>query len=220
MSGNGQALLADVLCGVRAPTRGRVALAGAVVAATPQAWVAAGVARIPEDRHAIGVIGDLPVWENAMSERYRTRFARTGWVRRGAARTFAQQVIERFDVRAGRGLDTPARALSGGNMQKLILGRVLLRDAPPVLIVANQPTWGLDIGAVAFVHQQLLDACAQGAAVLLVSDDLDEIFALADRVAVMHAGHLGEARPAGAWTRQAIGLAMAGASGHEASHAA
>ena len=219
VSGNGQALLADVLCGVRAPTHGRVTLAGRAVAATPQAWVAAGVARIPEDRHAIGVIGDLPVWENAMSERYRTRFACIGWVRRGAARAFAQQVIERFDVRAGRGLDTPARALSGGNMQKLILGRVLLRDAPPVLIVANQPTWGLDIGAVAFVHQELLDACAQGAAVLLVSDDLDEIFALADRVAVMHAGHLGEAKPTAAWTRQAIGLSMAGVGSHEAAHA-
>ena len=100
-------------------------------------------------------------------------------------------------------------------MQKLILGRVLACDLagaqPPGLIVANQPTWGLDIGAVAFVHQQLLDACARGAAVLLISDDLDEIFELADRIAVIHAGRLTPARPTTGWTLAAIGLAMAGA---------
>ena len=99
-------------------------------------------------------------------------------------------------------------------MQKLILGRALAGDpqhaGPPVLIVANQPTWGLDIGAVAYVHRQLLDACAAGAALLLISEDLDEIFALADRIAVMHHGRLTEARPAADWTLAAIGLAMAG----------
>ena len=112
------------------------------------------------------------------------------------------------------GVHTPTRALSGGNMQKLILGRALVgdpgSDKPPTLIVANQPTWGLDIGAVAYVHQQLLDACAAGAAVLLISEDLDEIFALADRIAVMHDGRLGAARPAADWTLADIGLAMAG----------
>jgi ABC-type uncharacterized transport system ATPase subunit len=107
-------------------------------------------------------------------------------------------------------------------MQKLILGRALAGTpaAAPPLIVANQPTWGLDIGAVAYVHQQLLDACAAGAAVLLISEDLDEIFALADRIAVMHHGRLGEPREAGRdWTLAAIGLAMAG-SGRRAAHAA
>ncbi|MEO8752773.1 MAG: ABC transporter ATP-binding protein, partial [Casimicrobiaceae bacterium] len=209
VSGNGQQALADVLCGLRRPDGGRVTVAGRVLAADPHAWIGAGVARIPEDRQAAGVIGDLPLWENAIAEHYRTRFARAGMVRRRAARRFARALIERFDVRAGGGLDMPARALSGGNMQKLILGRVLAGDAhggrAPVLIVANQPTWGLDIGAVAFVHQQLLDACARGAAVLLVSDDLDEIFALANRIAVMHAGRLTAAR--------------AGASEGEAPHA-
>ena len=103
-------------------------------------------------------------------------------------------------------------------MQKLILGRSLLapktarEDAPaaPRLIVAHQPTWGLDIGAVAYVQQQLIAARDAGAAVLLISDDLDEVLALGDRVAVMHGGHIGEPRPASAWTREAIGLAMAG----------
>ena len=219
VSGNGQQALADVLCGMRAPDRGSVRVRDVAMAATPQAWIAAGVARVPEDRHAVGTIGDLPLWENAMAEHYATRFARSGVVSRGAARTFARRVVDDFDVRSARGLDTPVRSLSGGNMQKLVLGRALLgagddtKDGPigaPVMIVANQPTWGLDIGAVAFVHQQLLDACAKGAAVLLISDDLDEIFALADCIAVMHAGRLTETRPSGAWNLSAIGLAMAG----------
>ena len=181
------------------------------------AWVAAGVARIPEDRHAVGVVGDLPLWENAVLERYASpAFARWGVIRRDAAMAHAQALLQRFDVRGteGGGLETRTRGLSGGNMQKLILGRALAGDpnahgAPP-LIVANQPTWGLDIGAVAYVHRQLLDACAAGAALLLISEDLDEIFALADRIAVMHHGRLTEARPAADWTLSAIGLAMAG----------
>ena len=213
--------------------------------------VAQGVARIPEDRHAVGVVGDLPVWENAVSERLRGPwFAhpwfRAFWVKRRAARQHAQRVAETFDVRGG-GADSPARSLSGGNMQKLILGRALMppqdaagksAQAPriaagppqgdaapsggsepraagsvgaPILIVAHQPTWGLDIGAVMFVQQQLVNARDAGAAVLLISDDLDEVLALGDRVAVMHDGQLSEACRAEDWTREAIGLAMAGA---------
>jgi simple sugar transport system ATP-binding protein len=176
-----------------------------------------GVARIPEDRHGIGVVGDLPVWENAVSERLRGRaFSRWLWVRRGAAKVHARSVEKAYDVRGG-GLDTPARSLSGGNMQKLILGRALLAPASASaqsrvarLIVAHQPTWGLDIGAVAYVQQQLIAARDAGAAVLLISDDLDEVLTLGDRVAVMHGGQLGEPRAASAWTREAIGLAMAG----------
>nr|WP_295941323.1 ABC transporter ATP-binding protein [uncultured Acidovorax sp.] len=251
VSGNGQVALADVLCGVRSVTTGQVTLRGAPLQARPAWLVSQGVARIPEDRHAVGVVGDLPVWENAVSERLRGPwFAhpwfRAFWVKRRAARQHAQHVAETFDVRGG-GPDTPARSLSGGNMQKLILGRALMppqdaagnsAQAPriaagppqgdaaplggsepraagsvgaPMLIVAHQPTWGLDIGAVMFVQQQLIDARDAGAAVLLISDDLDEVLALGDRVAVMHDGHLSEARRAEDWTREAIGLAMAGA---------
>ncbi len=221
VAGNGQQALAELLFGLRAADAGRVDLHGRAMPARPQAWVRAGVARIPEDRHAVGVVGELPVWENAVLERYATpTFARAGVMKRAAAQAHARTVIERFDVRGtqSQGLATPTRALSGGNMQKLILGRALLGDPAahqvPVLIVADQPTWGLDIGAVAYVHQQLLDACAQGAAVLLISEDLDEIFAVADRVAVMHAGHLSAALPARDWTLAAIGLAMAGGASH------
>ena len=215
VSGNGQVALADLLCGTRAAASGTVQLMG-VPLKTSAAWlVAQGVARIPEDRHGVGVVGDLPIWENAVSERLQSpAFSRWLWVRQTAARARAQQVIERFDVRGG-GPDTAARTLSGGNMQKLILGRALLPVAGsalkvPLLIIAHQPTWGLDIGAVAYVQQQLIAARDAGAAVLVISDDLDEVLALGDRIAVMHAGHLTKVFAADAWTREAMGLAMAG----------
>ena len=217
VAGNGQDALADVLCGLHALDAGTLSVGGEPLPASAQAWVRAGVARIPEDRHAVGVVGDLPLWENAILERYATgAFSRLGVIRREAAHAHARSLVARYDVRGteAAGVATPTRALSGGNMQKLILGRALMGDpaaaASPILIVANQPTWGLDIGAVAYVHQQLLDACAAGSAVLLISEDLDEIFALADRIAVMHHGRLTEALPAAQWTLAAIGLAMTG----------
>nr|WP_301334653.1 ABC transporter ATP-binding protein [Variovorax dokdonensis] len=232
VSGNGQVALAELLSGTRHAAGGRVQLLGKPLPAVPAQLVDQGVARIPEDRHAVGVVGDLPVWENVVAERLRSAaFSRRllpglRWIRRAAARAQAQRVQQAFDVRGG-GLDAPARSLSGGNMQKLILGRSLLApedakgNAPaPRLIVAHQPTWGLDIGAVAYVQQQLIAARDAGAAVLLISDDLDEVLALGDRVAVMHGGHIGEARPAQAWSREAIGLAMAGTDGNHPSQEA
>jgi len=213
VSGNGQVALADVLCGTREIASGSLRLRDDALRANPVWLVHRGVARIPEDRSGVGVIGNLTVWENAVSERLRSpAFSRGGWVRRNAARRHAEHVVKTFDVRGGGPL-APARALSGGNMQKLILGRALLPvegDAPTSLIVAHQPTWGLDVGAVAFVHDRLIAARDAGAAVLVISDDLDEVLALGDRVAVMHAGHLTEAIDATRWTRAAIGLAMTG----------
>jgi simple sugar transport system ATP-binding protein len=223
ISGNGQQVLADLLCGVLPVDGGTLVLEGQRLPAAPRAWLRAGVARIPEDRHAVGAIGDLALWENAVLERYAgPSFSLLGWLRRGRALAHAKALLQRFDVRGteGGGLSTPARRLSGGNLQKLILGRALAGDpaAPaPKLIVANQPTWGLDVGAVAYVHGQLQQACDEGAALLLISDDLDELFALSDCIAVMHRGRLGPARPAAQWTRAEIGLAMAGAAAGSAS---
>jgi simple sugar transport system ATP-binding protein len=213
VSGNGQAALADVLCGLLPLQGGSITLDGTSLPAQPGRMVELGVARIPEDRHAVGVVGDLPVWENAVSERLRTSaFSLRGWVRRKAARAHAQVLAGRYDVRGG-GLDVAARSLSGGNMQKLILGRALMAPdgSTARLIVAHQPTWGLDIGAVAYVQSQLIAARDAGAAVIMISDDLDEVLALGDRVAVMHDGHLTPARAAAGWSREALGLAMAGA---------
>ncbi len=220
VAGNGQQALAAALCGEHAPAGGgAVRVRGRPLPPRPRAFVRAGVARVPEDRQAVGLVGELPAWENALLERYaEPAFARWGVRRRAPALAHARTIVERFDVRGteAAGLATPAAALSGGNQQKLILGRALLGAGdgrPPALIVADQPTWGLDVGAVAYVHQQLLDACAAGAAVVLISEDLDEIFALADRIAVIHAGVLTEAKPAREWTLAAIGLAMAGGDG-------
>lgn len=214
VSGNGQTALAELLCGTQRAASGLVQLLGKPLPQSPEQLVAIGVARIPEDRHAIGVIGDLPVWENALSERLRSStFSKWLWVRRRTARAHASRIIERFDVRGGGAL-VPTRSLSGGNMQKLILGRALLApDGMPAarLIIAHQPSWGLDISAVAFVQQQLIAARDAGAAVLVISDDLDEVMVLGDRIAVMHSGRLTDARPSSDWTRESIGMAMAGA---------
>jgi general nucleoside transport system ATP-binding protein len=214
VSGNGQATLAELLCGERALDAGTLHIAGKALRARPRDFIDAGIARVPEDRHAVGLVGDLALWENAVLDRHNSReFARAGWLKRGAAMDFARRLIERFDVRGTEagGVHTTTRRLSGGNMQKLILGRALSAAERPPFIVANQPTWGLDIGAVAYVHQRLLDAAAAGSAVLVISEDLDEVFALADRIAVMHQGRLCPARPSAEWTMAGIGLAMTGA---------
>ncbi len=221
VSGNGQLALAETLCGTRRVAAGSVRWPGLVggkaLPVGPSALVEAGVARIPEDRQGTGAVGDLAVWENACAERLGSaHFSRSllgmRWLRRGAARAHAQNLIERFDVRGG-GLDAPARALSGGNLQKLILARALIAPDGKAarLIVAHQPSWGLDVGAVAFVQAQLLAARDAGAAALLISDDLDEVLALGDRIAVLYRGSLTPARQNEEWTRESLGLAMAGA---------
>ncbi|HSW21404.1 MAG TPA: ABC transporter ATP-binding protein [Burkholderiaceae bacterium] len=219
VAGNGQQALADLLSGTLALDSGTLTVAGRTLAARPQAWIDAGVARIPEDRQGVGAIGELTIWENALLERHTSRrFAHWGIVRRERALEHAQRIVERFDVRGAgaAGLQSRAGALSGGNLQKLILGRALTsprqRDAVPTLIVAHQPTWGLDVGALADVHRCLLEACHAGAALLLISEDLDEILSLADRIAVMTRGHLTEARARDQWTLATLGLAMGGAS--------
>ena len=213
VSGNGQSALADVLCGVLAASGGRITLQGKPWPGGSQFMSSQGVARIPEDRRAVGLVGSLPLWENATSERLRTKaFSKFGCVKRSAAKDYAARIVQQFDVR-GAGSDSPCHNLSGGNMQKLILGRALLPpdgQAAPTLIVAHQPSWGLDIGAVRYVHKQLLAARDTGAAVLLISDDLDEVMALGDRIAVMHGGMLTASRANAEWTRDALGLAMAG----------
>jgi general nucleoside transport system ATP-binding protein len=224
VSGNGQLALAQLLCGMLKTSQGALLINGQAAPSSPSAFVKLGVARIPEDRKGTGVVADLPFWENAVSELLQTRdpsFTRAGFIREGAARAHAQAIADRFDVRgsvSGRDADLPTARLSGGNMQKLILGRALLRPdgSSPKLLIAHQPTWGLDVGAVQFVQAQLIAARDAGAAVLLISDDLDEIFEMANRIAVIHSGELSPALPTQDWTRERIGLAMAG-SHHAAS---
>ncbi|MBS7539777.1 ABC transporter ATP-binding protein [Ancylobacter lacus] len=215
VSGNGQGALAGLVAGLMAPSGGRADLAGTRLgAANPAARVAAGVGRIPEDRHRDGTIGALSVAENLVIETIAAPENQSaGFLRYGALRARAAQAIRDYDVRCP-GPDAAIRALSGGNMQKVVLARVLERA--PRLVLAHQPTRGLDIGATTDVHRRLLAARGRGAAVLLISEDLDELFALADRIAVIHAGRLSPALPAEGLDLRRVGLMMAGHAAGEA----
>ncbi|MDD9715214.1 ABC transporter ATP-binding protein [Dinoroseobacter sp. PD6] len=219
VSGNGQAALADLIGGLIAPVAGALRLGNAEVADwSPRAALAQGIGRIPEDRHKTGTIADFTLTENAILEAYpKARFSRSGWMRWGAADSFARDVIASYDVRCP-GPETPIRLLSGGNMQKLILGRVL-EDAPRI-VLANQPVRGLDIGAVTYVQEQLIAARDGGAAVLLISEDLDEVLALSDVIHVMSEGRLSPEFARGSMTPAQLGVWMAGDGFAEDPHAA
>jgi ABC-type uncharacterized transport system ATPase subunit len=209
VSGNGQAALADLISGLDVPATGKMALNGKTVPGwSPQRAVAEGIARIPEDRHKTGTIADFTLTENAVLESYtKPEFSRRGWMNWRAAEAFARRIIQRYDVRC-QGPDVRIRLLSGGNMQKLILGRVL--EPGPQIILANQPVRGLDIGAITYVHSRLLDARDRGAAVLLISEDLDEIMALSDVIHVISEGRLSPSFARGSMTAAELGLWMAG----------
>jgi len=209
VSGNGQATLSALIEGRASPQAGDIIIDGkAVTEWSPRAALANHIGRIPEDRHAIGMIDDMSIAENVISESYRSaRFSRFGVLDMGAARDFARAIIADYDVKTPS-TEIRARLLSGGNMQKLILGRAL--DGEPGIILANQPTRGLDIGAVTYVHQRLIEARDRGAAVLLISEDLDEVRALSDRILVMSKGRLSRASTRGQLGVHELGALMAG----------
>ena len=209
VSGNGQTTLAGVVSGLYPPDRGELRVHGEPLATHDVAHaIAAGIGRIPEDRHAEGVIGDMTTWENVVLERlWAPEFSRRGIVRRGAAQSAAGRILEDYDVRGAR-VGGRVRLLSGGNMQKLILGRVL--EANPSILVAAQPSRGLDEGAIAGVHRRLIEARDRGAGVLLISEDLDEVIALSDRIRAIVNGRLSPAIPAERADARLLGLMMAG----------
>ncbi|MEM7522994.1 MAG: ABC transporter ATP-binding protein [Pseudomonadota bacterium] len=206
VSGNGQGLLARIVSGLSPHEDGEMILNGApATRLTPKAAMEAGIGRIPEDRHHDGVVGEMSVAENMVIERLDDpALQKAGLLRRGAIAAHAKALSAAYDVR-GPGPEARAALLSGGNIQKLILARVL--EAEPRLILANQPTRGLDVKAAGAVAERLIAARDRGAAVILISEDLDEILSLADRILVMHAGALNAAPSR---DRAAIGLAMAG----------
>ncbi|MEL7343577.1 MAG: ABC transporter ATP-binding protein [Pseudomonadota bacterium] len=209
VSGNGQASLGALLSGLTDPTAGTLTLEGRDIRPLgPRGMIRAGVGRIPEDRHSEGVVGELAVWENAVLERLRTpAFSTRGFVRQAACKAYAAGLIDSFDIR-GAAPDTRTRQLSGGNMQKLILGRCL--SISPKLLLANQPTRGLDEGAIAAVHAALLAARSAGTAILLISEELEEAVALSDRIQAIVKGRLSQPIPASAADPQRLGLMMAG----------
>ena len=210
VSGNGQATLAHLLSGTGKRASGDLLLFGRPVGDLGVAEVvAAGIGRIPEDRNHEGAIGEMALWENAVLERIADpAFARNGVVDRKAGMTFAAGIIEEFDVRGGSPTSR-TRLLSGGNMQKLILGRNL--KTRPKILIAAQPARGLDEGAVAAVHERILEARRAGTAILLISEDLDEVMALADRIQAIVGGRLSPPVEAGTADARRLGLMMAGA---------
>jgi ABC-type uncharacterized transport system ATPase subunit len=180
-------------------------------AASPRAMVRAGLARVPDDRTGTGLIDEMSVMENMASETYRDApFSKNGLLNFKAMAETTQSRVEEFDVRCP-GIRTMVRNLSGGNMQKLILAREL--SGNPFIILANQPTWGLDVGATAYVHDRLMEAAGKGAGVIVISEDLDELFLVADRIQVMSQGRLSPSMGIDEVDREALGLIMAG---HEA----
>jgi simple sugar transport system ATP-binding protein len=209
ISGNGQAALAALMAGTLDAREGEIVVHGAAARTwSPRAALDNGLGRIPEDRHATGMIGDMSVAENVISEAYRSpRFSRFGLLDWKAAAEFAEGIIQAYDVKCPSP-DARVRLLSGGNMQKLILGRAL--DGDPDIILASQPTRGLDVGAVAYVHARLIEARDRGAAVLLISEDLDEIQTLSDRIVVMHRGQLSAPSKRGELSVMELGELMAG----------
>jgi general nucleoside transport system ATP-binding protein len=210
VSGNGQAALAALLAGLESPAAGALIIDGTQPPRwSPRAAMQAGIARIPEDRHKTGTIADFTLTENAILEGFdRPPFARRGWLDWRAARAHAARLIADYDVRCP-GPEARIRLLSGGNMQKLILGRAL--EAGPGVILANQPVRGLDVGAIAFVHGQLLAARDRGAAILLISEDLDEVMTLSDTIHVIFEGRLSPPFARGRMSAADLGVWMSGA---------
>lgn len=211
VSGNGQRDLAEAVAGIRPATSGSILLDGKEVAgASPGRVRDAGLAYVPEERMRDGVISDFSVADNLILVDNRSHaYSRFGFLRRKAIKRHCERLVDDFAVKTPD-VDTPARNLSGGNIQKLILAREL-SGHPSVLLVA-QPTRGIDVGSAQYIHERLVGQRDSGTAVLVISEDLDEVMTISDRIVVMYEGRIiGSADPR-TTTREAIGLLMAGIS--------
>jgi len=210
VSGNGQSQLAEVAAGIGETTGGEIVVDGTdLTGATPREFVDAGVSFVPEDRLRYGCAEDLSVMHNATMKDFRKGAFGSGFLDYDALREYAETLVEEFDIRGVRDVtDATAGDLSGGNLQKLILAREIHRN--PDLLVANQPTRGVDVGAIEFIRESILDQREQGTGVLLISEDLDEIMDLSDRVLVIYEGEfVHETTPEEA-DREYVGLQMTG----------
>jgi simple sugar transport system ATP-binding protein len=208
VQGNGQTELCEALMGLR-PSTGSVLLAGADIAgASTRERLRAGIGYVPEDRQEDGLVGTFPVAENLVLDVYdQPPYARGIAMKPDAVRKAAVQLVDEYDVRTPSVL-TSAGTLSGGNQQKVVVARELSR--PNKLLLASQPTRGLDVGSIEFVHSEIVTQRDQGVAVIIVSSELDEIYALSDRIAVMYEGKIVGMR-APDTSEQELGLLMTGA---------
>ncbi len=212
VQGNGQRELVEALTGLRPATGGKVTLMGHdITHSRPREITRLGTGHVPEDRHKHGLVLTFPVRDNlVLCTYYESPFARGGEIDEERIELEAQKLVQEFDIR------TPSTAtlvgsLSGGNQQKVIVAREL--DRPVKLLVVNQPTRGLDVGSIEFIHRRIVEARDRRTAVLLVSAELDEIMALSDRIAVMYKGRILETLDSQDATREQLGLLMAGVKG-------
>ena len=211
IDGNGQSELVYGITGLEKASKGTITLCGTDISkSTIHQRNAAGLSHIPEDRHKHGLVLDDTLENNIVLQKYQdSRFQKMGFINKAAVRQYAEQIIGQYDVRSGQGPITISRSMSGGNQQKAIIGRELDRGNP--LLIAVQPTRGLDVGAIEYIHSQLVAQRDAGKAVLLVSLELDEVMSLSDRILVMYEGEIvGELDPKQT-TVQELGLYMAGA---------
>ena len=211
IDGNGQTELVQALTGLMPVSRGHVYIGNhEVTDATVRARNEMGLSHIPEDRHKHGLVLDYTLGENLVLKNYFTSlYQRGGFLNFEAIYSHADKLIEAFDIRSGQGAYTPARSMSGGNQQKAIVAREL--DLSPNVLIAVQPTRGLDVGAIEYIHKQIVAARDAGRAVLLVSLELDEVMGLSDRIVVIHDGELVAEVEGKYATAQELGLYMSGA---------
>ena len=210
IDGNGQTELVHGITGLEKPTGGHITICGEDIVHASIHRRGDHMSHIPEDRHKHGLVLDFTLEQNMVLQRFQEpRFQKAGFINTGAVRAYAEELIEQYDVRSGQGPITIARSMSGGNQQKAIIAREVDRNKE--LIVAVQPTRGLDVGAIEYIHSQLVAERDKGKAVLLVSLELDEVMNLSDRILVMYEGEIvGELDPKQT-TVQELGLYMSGA---------
>ena len=210
IDGNGQTELVYGLTGLEKPSSGSITICGQDISHASIRKRGEYMSHIPEDRHKHGLVLDFTLEQNLVLQSFEEpRFQNHGFIRNDAVRSYAEGLIDKFDVRSGQGPVTKARSMSGGNQQKAIIARELDRDKP--LIVAVQPTRGLDVGAIEYIHSQLVNERDEGKAVLLISLELDEVMSLSDRILVLYEGEIvGEFDPKRV-SVQELGLYMAGA---------
>ncbi|NLE75774.1 MAG: ATP-binding cassette domain-containing protein, partial [Chloroflexi bacterium] len=209
VQGNGQTELVEALTGLRRATSGRVLIGSAdLTNVPPRRVIEQGVAHIPEDRREYGLVDSYPIADNlVLLSYYQPPFARGILMDHDVIEKNAQGLVKQFDIRTPS-VYTSGGSLSGGNQQKVVVAREFSR--PVKLLIAAQPTRGLDVGSIEFIHQQIVSKRDEGCAVLLASTELDEIMALSDRIAVIYKGQVIGTMDAAAATREQVGLLMAG----------
>ncbi|MDA8221627.1 ABC transporter ATP-binding protein [Desulfosporosinus sp.] len=211
IDGNGQTEFVSALTGLEKISSGIITLCGRdITKATIRTRSMSGMSHIPEDRHKYGLVLDYTLEENLVLQRYwRPEFQHFGFIKSNAVRSYAEKLIKQYDVRSGQGPITPMRSMSGGNQQKAILAREI--DKEHELLIAVQPTRGLDIGAIEYIHKQLVARRDAGKAVLLISLELEEVMNLSDRILVMYEGEIVGELDVKTTTVQELGLYMSGA---------